>query len=165
MCVLNGSAVARNTGPNLIGRAIEVQCNQPGMPDESGHRGREWAELESIVDDERWRKRPVFGPRVEVACAEHDSREINHRRKRVSAGEPHFDLLPTGDVCAVQTCRQCRGVIGDDQIAALQHVDERRAGCVAASRVSTTRSLRSHTPGLQARPAYCVAADGPLCSR
>ena len=91
--VLDRPSVPRQAGPDRVGRAVEAQRDEARMTERGQHGRRQRTEREAIAGVQRRRRRPVLGPRVEVARAEHDRGELAHvvRRERAPAGEPHLD--------------------------------------------------------------------------
>ena len=95
MRVLNGPAVTRDAGPDLVGRAVEVQRDKPRMAEKAGDRCRQRTERERVAGMRAAAAAGDLRSRVEVACAEDDSGEISEsveseRRpaSRTSIGSP-----------------------------------------------------------------------------
>ena len=125
----------------------------------------ERAECQSIARCQPRRQRSIFGPRPEVAGAEHDGQKRVHIvvRERRPSCEPHLDRGARRLMRAVKTGRQRRRVVGDHEIAGTQQVGETRSG--PRARLVHARRRRGAVRGAAAAPAAPQQSSGSLHHR
>jgi hypothetical protein len=86
-----------------------------------------------IARFEAWGRRPILGAYVKIAGPKHYSGETADSTpiERSAAREAHLQGGAAGSVRSLKTRRQGRSVIGDDQIAAAQEINELNSGDMA----------------------------------
>src|SRR5439155_7309717 len=124
--VLNRPAMPRDAGPDVVGRAIELQQYQSRMSEDADDRRRQRSQQYAIASGERRWQWPVFGACPVVAGAKDYGCEMRDvfGGSRPPSGQPDFDRGAARLVNTVQARRQGRCVIGDHEIARLEQIDE-----------------------------------------
>ena len=124
--------MACEPGPDFVGSAVKEKGNEPSMSKKLFDRCLQWPKLQRIAILQRRWQRPVFGPRVKVACTKNNSAETAdvQRIERRTSRQSHFDLPATWLMHARETGRQGCGIVGYQQIAGTKKVDERRTRSV-----------------------------------
>jgi len=64
--------MTRDSCPDDIRRAFEMQQHEARMTQRAGYRRHEWAEQQAVAGQQRRRQRTMLGRRVIVPCPEDD---------------------------------------------------------------------------------------------
>jgi len=126
VCILDRSTVVSNSRPDFIGRSVELERHQSWMPKRADNRRGERPEPQSIAGSERRRSQPMLGPNVVITGAEDNGSEVRHIGRHGSrpTGQTRLKGFARWDVHTLETRRQRCRVVGDDQIARAEQLDE-----------------------------------------
>jgi hypothetical protein len=97
-----------------------MDIRQTRMTEQPLDARRERAQRDAVARQEARRRRAIFRPCMKIARAKRNGREICHvvGCQSASTCQPHFHPRAAADVLAGKARRNCRGVVGNHEVAA-----------------------------------------------